>query len=286
MSETEETPEEVIDGLTADQFKALIANLNPKRVASRSQGGSKLSYLEAWDVRASLIRIFGFGGWSADLVDKDVVSIERDVPKSGGGTTAFRVTATVTMRLHIPQLGCTYTEVAASSQAGSVPGDVLDFALKTAASDALKRCAMNLGTQFGLSLYNKGAVEDIVRVVFEPRQAALLKAIIEARETPKDPTPDDTLHGIGELETMPGEAPLPAVRDWAADAAKLKTSDEVAALWREAKVALPKNDPILAILASVGRTLKDAEIKALKAMEPAVAEKEAATAAVARGFEG
>jgi hypothetical protein len=36
------------------------------------------------------------------------------------------------------------------------------MAIKTAESDALKRAAINLGTQFGLSLYNNGSPKDVV----------------------------------------------------------------------------------------------------------------------------
>lgn len=36
------------------------------------------------------------------------------------------------------------------------------MAIKTAESDALKRAAINLGTQFGLSLYDNGSMKDVV----------------------------------------------------------------------------------------------------------------------------
>jgi len=60
--------------------------------------------------------------------------------------------------------------VAAATQVGPVLGDTADFALKTAASDAMKRCATNLGTQFGLSLYASGATRDQVRFTVDPEQ--------------------------------------------------------------------------------------------------------------------
>jgi hypothetical protein len=43
-------------------------------------------------------------------------------------------------------------------------GDLHDNAIKTAASDGLKRCAINLGTQFGLSLYDNGSRTDVVKM--------------------------------------------------------------------------------------------------------------------------
>jgi hypothetical protein len=41
-------------------------------------------------------------------------------------------------------------------------GDCHDFALKKAQSQALKRAAINLGDQFGLSLYRKGLTEALI----------------------------------------------------------------------------------------------------------------------------
>jgi hypothetical protein len=128
--------------------------------------------LEAWDVRATLNKVFGFGGWSADVVE---AKIERVLTKAeAGGNANWVVMCSATLRLYIHQLGATYTEAAVSSQAGSQIGEVADFAIKTAESDALKRAASNLGTQFGLSLYNSGSRVNVVQNIFEPHQRALL----------------------------------------------------------------------------------------------------------------
>lgn len=179
--------------LTDAQLKQLMADLNASRVATRKQGGTSLSYLETWDVKATLIRIFGFGGFSADADHCEIVSIENNVPKTKGygkdkvelpieyapdgqikfGTANFRVTARVRVRLYIHQLGATYTEWAASSQTGPDLGEVSDFAIKTAESDALKRAAIYLGTQFGLSLYNDGATQEVVKAILAPGQVWL-----------------------------------------------------------------------------------------------------------------
>lgn len=176
--------------LTDAQLKQLMADLNQARIKSRKQGGATLSYLEAWDVKATLIRIFGFGGFSAEADDCEIVRVENNIPKFKGygkdkeelpieyspdgqikyGTANFRVTARVRVKLTIHQLGCIYSEFAASSQTGPDIGEVTDFAIKTAESDALKRAAIYLGTQFGLSLYNDGSTLEIVKVVLAPGQ--------------------------------------------------------------------------------------------------------------------
>lgn len=177
---TEPTPELVLPEnpflpkpLSREQMTALMGNLHPARVSSRSQGGRSLSYLEAYDVKATLIRIFGFGGFDSEVTETKVLEINRIKPGEGNNTTQHtqvEVLAQVTLRLTIHQTGSVYCETAVASQKGRDVGEVTDFAVKTAASDALKRCAINLGTQFGLSLYNNGSTDEIVRRVFAPGQ--------------------------------------------------------------------------------------------------------------------
>ena len=55
--------------LSQEQVRALMGPLNPARVASRNQSGRDLSYLEAFDVKATLIRVFGFGNFDAETVE-------------------------------------------------------------------------------------------------------------------------------------------------------------------------------------------------------------------------
>lgn len=142
--------------LTTEQYEQLLAGLNESRVAKRSGGGGKqLSYLESWDVKAHLIRIFGFGGWSADVLESSLAYEE----KNGNN---WSVGYKVVLRLTIPTLDCTYTEAAVGSAQLPQRGEAHDMAIKTGESDALKRAAINLGTQFGLSLYNNGSMRDVV----------------------------------------------------------------------------------------------------------------------------
>lgn len=169
-----------VSPLTEEQLRTLMSPLNSQRISHRKQGSSNLSYLEAWDVKATLIRVFGFGGFSAECIETDVFDI-REV--AGTGKPKFAVSARCTVRLTIHQLGVVFTESAASSQVGSQGiGDVADFAIKTAESDALKRAAIYLGTQFGLSLYNAGSTQEVIRVIVAPTQLWLNGA-------PRNPAP-------------------------------------------------------------------------------------------------
>lgn len=138
------------------QYEQLLKPLNDTRVAKRGQAGRQLSYLEAWDVKAHLIRIFGFGGWSADVLESSLAFEDKN--EKGQWNVGYKVT----LCLCIAQLGCTYTEAAVGSATLPQRGEAHDMAIKTAESDALKRAAINLGTQFGLSLYNNGSLRDVV----------------------------------------------------------------------------------------------------------------------------
>lgn len=152
--------------LTGAQVEALIQPLHPSRVRTKQNQ----AHLEAWDIRRHLLRVFGWGGWDFEVVSCDCI-LERSVWTSekaeethkGKHTVAYRVVG----RLRIKDVeGNTLAvfEDGATGAAQNQPGfaDAHDMALKTAMSQALKRCAVNLGDRFGLSLYNKGSAAAVV----------------------------------------------------------------------------------------------------------------------------
>jgi recombination DNA repair RAD52 pathway protein len=161
--------------LNDTQVDALLRRLNPDRLARRSQGGKTLSYLEAWDVKRSLIRVFGFAGFDSEVIDEEYIgeypyvskqrrdNVEVEIPML---EIVYRARVRLTIKDPEGRQAAVYTEGAvgaATVRADSgAKGDAHDNALKTAASDALKRCAINLGTQMGLSLYNNGSTDDVV----------------------------------------------------------------------------------------------------------------------------
>lgn len=144
------------------QYEQLLKPLNPARIAKRQQAGRNLSYLEAWDVKAHMNRIFGFLNWSADVID---AQLAFESENNGKWNVGYKVT----LRLRItgfvdedPAGWATYTEAAVGSATLPQRGEAHDMAIKTAESDAFKRAAINLGTQFGLSLYDNGSTKDVI----------------------------------------------------------------------------------------------------------------------------
>jgi len=160
------TPATTTFPLTDGQLKQLMTDLHPARVESK-QG---MSYLAAWDVKATLIRIFGFGGFSSELIASEIIKAEQVAQANNKDKTNWAITAKATVRLTIPQLGAVYTEAAIAGSKQPDFTESADMALKSAESDALKRAAIFLGTQFGLSLYNNGATKEVISTVLAPGQ--------------------------------------------------------------------------------------------------------------------
>lgn len=148
--------------MTPELYDALLKPVASNRIANLTKAGRKFAYLEQWDIRAHLIRYFGFGGWSADLIETELAYEEQDDKKKW--VVGYRAVLRLTLHGFGPNgVDVTYTEAAVgSSQGGSSRPDAHDNAIKTAASEALKRCAINLGTVFGLSLYNQGSRADVI----------------------------------------------------------------------------------------------------------------------------
>lgn len=149
--------------LTPTQIEQLLKPINARRV---SKDGKGFSHVEAYDVRAHLTRIFGFGRWSEEVIEQ-VVAFE-DSHQDGSKTkwnVGYRTVVKLTVNAPDGTVLATYTE-GAFGDVSNYPsrGDAHDMALKTSQSQALKRCAVNLGDQFGLSLYNRGSTVELVKV--------------------------------------------------------------------------------------------------------------------------
>lgn len=186
--------------ISSKQYEVLTKPLNSTRVAKRSQGGKQLAYLESWDVRAHLIRIFGYGNFDLELLDCQHVTT-REYTSSGDKATPmvepmWFARMQLTVRDPEGHTLCTYTEAAVGSASApaTMLGEAHDNALKTAESDALKRCAINLGTQFGLSLYDNGSTKDVVKGTLVVPEAAEVGADgpdLTGPTNPEAPTPEE-----------------------------------------------------------------------------------------------
>lgn len=151
---------------TREQVTQLLLPINQKRVL-RAEGQTHVSQQ---DIRAHLTRIFGFDGWDKEILELRCVRDEWvKVPAKNGkpARDVPAVTYLCRMRLTVRDPAGAVVKVSEDVGTGTSPnlpsyGDAHDFAAKNAVSYALKRCATDLGDQFGLSLYNKGQTDALV----------------------------------------------------------------------------------------------------------------------------
>lgn len=146
--------------LSAPQLRMLHGPITKNRV--RMLRG--MAHLEAWDVRRQLTRIFGFGGFDVETISLDQVA-ERETLKGDKPrwTVVYRAQVRLTIKDTSGKPIARFEDGAAGDSVNQPSlGDAHDMAMKTALSQALKRCAVNLGDQFGLSLYNNGSLDAVV----------------------------------------------------------------------------------------------------------------------------
>jgi len=236
--------------LTPQQYQYLLQPLNPKRAGKNNKG---FAHMEAWDIRRHLTRIFGFGGWDEEIITCDLVQqIDIQPPQPTGKvryTVVYRVTTRLTVRY--PDGGAMAVfEGGACGDSTNQPqlGDAHDNAMKTAMSQALKRCAINLGDQFGLSLYDGENLQAVmVATLVPPAQTDAVPAAPELPVTDVKPEP-----GSDEIHVTPVAETLPPPREPAVPMVNQDQHKHMHALWRELGYGGEENrDNRLAISAKI-----------------------------------
>lgn len=154
------------EGFSADIIEVLLRPIKPGRVATREG----LSNMEGYDIRAHMNRMFSFGGWDEVAVDPTVLLYEQETTTKAGKPAykvAYRASRRIVIRNRDGEEVCRYegSAVGESTMPDFKRGDAHDMAIKTAETQALKRAAVNLGDQFGLSLYAKGSTRPVVGAV-------------------------------------------------------------------------------------------------------------------------
>ncbi|MEV4861508.1 hypothetical protein MRBLMF1_002750 [Streptomyces ossamyceticus] len=205
--------------LTDQQIGFLLQPISGNRV--RNLRG--MSHLEAWDVRRQLIRIFGFEGFTVETLSLELVHERGDQRKKKNSndtytawTIVYRAQVRLTIKTTDGQVIATFEDAAAGDAVNQPSvGDAHDLAMKTALSQALKRCAVNLGDQFGLSLYNDGSQNAVVM-----RSLAYMgEPVKESEDTPVQPEPTpQTPTAVPETPAesrpaVPAPQPTPAPQD-------------------------------------------------------------------------
>ena len=252
--------------LTDEQVQLLLKPIHPKRVRVRDG----MSHVEGYDIRAELSRVFGFCRWSSEVLEQ-VVLCERETKtkvytdkrtgEQKGGHPAWYVVYRSRIRLQVHAPDGTLITFHDGSHVGASThpdfGEAHGNALTNSETYALRRAAINLGDQFGLSLYNKGSLEPIVRWTLVRPEAGAESTTTDTDDVPQV-SAEDTGLAVADGDESTGaefDSGTPAAPprenagsagasqdqwsqswpDWALDQAA-KLPDEAAAgkLWQEA----------------------------------------------------
>lgn len=148
--------------LSQKQIGFLLKGIKPNRVLNDGKGHSHVSQQ---DVTAHLIRMFGFGNFTIDVNSVDLIFEEPrmngDKP-SGRWDVCYKAIIRLTIYNAEGEFVAYYENGSTATAQNQTRGDAHDLAYKSAISLSIKRAAIALGDQFGLSLYNKGQIAPLV----------------------------------------------------------------------------------------------------------------------------
>ncbi|WP_280245130.1 Rad52/Rad22 family DNA repair protein [Nocardia abscessus] len=194
------------------QINQLLAPIKESRVLRDGKGNN---HLPQQDVLAHLIRVFGFGGFDYEMLSCDLLfesrrpltpQQERE-PWKARYDVAYKAFMRLTVRDPEGNVVCQFEDGSSGDASNQTRADAHDLAMKSAISLAKKRCAIALGDQFGLSLYNKGQTDPLVI-------GTLVRPALAAKgETPEDVqanVPESQSMGIDETDRAPHAEDEPA----------------------------------------------------------------------------
>lgn len=201
-------------GLTERQVRALLAPIEPNRVL-RTDGQD---HVAAFDVVAWLTKIFGFTGWDKQVTE--LVEVYRGVATTSKGKEVPAITYRAQVRLTIKCLHGVPIKTIEDVGTGTSPnlpkiGDAVDFAAKNAVSYAVKRCAKDLGDAFGLSLYNDGQRDALVRWTLQvPRAERAPSAEVTSLGEQEDSPVNEERQPEPEAAAEPSPGPVINTEEW------------------------------------------------------------------------
>lgn len=137
--------------LSEAQVRMLESKLDRSNVKTRKQAGQVLSYVDGHYVISRLNEVFGHTNWSTRI---ESLAVAHCGVNSNGNQSVTYV-ARVVLTVHSGDFFNQTEDVGAGQATNGDAGVAHEQASKTAVTDALKRCARQLGPSLGLALYDK-----------------------------------------------------------------------------------------------------------------------------------
>ena len=129
-----------------DTIAELEKPLPSDMVSERSQVGQKLSYIEGWYALSTANDVFGFDGWSCEVMGIAVLRSEA---------AGDRYTHVVRVHVRVRAGGVVRDGIGVGVGQQKDPAAAIELAEKAAETDAQKRALRSFGNRFGLALYDK-----------------------------------------------------------------------------------------------------------------------------------
>lgn len=210
---------------TQEQVSFLLQPIKGNRVLADGKGHSHVSQQ---DITAHLIRMFGFGNFDIDVLDCTLIFEEQRANDKGvlvnKWDACYRAMVRLTVRNPDGEVVAHYENGSTATAQNQSHGDAHDLAYKSAISLSIKRAAIALGDQFGLSLYNKGQLAPLV-----------IKTLVGSGEIASDlqgEIPQQVSLGNDEIDTTEERPAAPNA--WRARVVAAKDFVELSAIHAEA----------------------------------------------------
>ncbi|KAJ7163673.1 RAD52 DNA repair protein [Mycena filopes] len=158
------TSESAYDRVNLLQTK-LNQRLGPEFISQRPGpgGGPKLTYAEGWKVINIANEVFGFEGWSSNIV-----SLTTDYMDYNEETRRYNVGVSAVMRVTLKEGVCHEDVGYGMIENAKSKGMALDKCKKEAVTDGLKRTLRTFGNVLGNCLYDKQYTAEIVKMKAQP----------------------------------------------------------------------------------------------------------------------
>ncbi|KAI8867543.1 dsRNA-binding domain-like protein [Ramicandelaber brevisporus] len=145
----------------------LRRNLGPEFIKQRwGAQGKGVAYLEGWQAIELANAVFGFDGWSSEIVEMTLkyMDVVKGNKYNVGVSCVVRVTYTDEggKQVYHDDVGFGWVDEAFSKNSG------LEKSKKEAVTDALKRALKTFGNSLGSCVYNKAFLTKVARVKSKP----------------------------------------------------------------------------------------------------------------------
>ncbi|KAG2139509.1 hypothetical protein BD769DRAFT_1432262 [Suillus cothurnatus] len=202
---------------TAIKIATLQAKLNkklgPEYISQRPGpgGGPKLTYAEGWKIINIANEVFGFNGWSSQIVNMttDYMDYNEESKRCNVGVSCI-VRVTLSYGVFHEDVGYGTAENAKGK------AQAIDKSKKEAVTDAVKRALRNFGSLLGNCLYDKSYAQEITKIKVPP-------AKFDKSELYRRPEFDDTKPNMAGSISVAAPASVQTIPQTPAIAPDVKT---------------------------------------------------------------